>query len=124
MTLKNGNQQHKLTQEEQRAGGKASVKARRAKKTTQKILSALCESKCSSIKQMSDFLEKSGFEGNMSVHELFATVAMLNSLNSAKLDDLAKLSELLGEEKEEHNENDDRQISLLKAIEKAVNDAD
>ena len=109
--------------EKGRKGGKASGKSRREKKTTQKILSDLCESKCSSIKQMSSFIKEHGFDGNMSVHELFTIVTMLNSLSSAKLDDLSKLSELLGEEREVHSETEKTQTSLLEAIEKAVKHA-
>lgn len=116
------------TKEEARArgrnGGIASGKAKKEKKTIQKIVSALCESKCTDIQQFKKIAEKLGLERDKSVKELFVLLGFLNTLKTVRIDDLAKLSEILGEKTEVTSEEEEKQATILEAIEKAVTNAD
>lgn len=107
-----------------RKGGVASGKARRKKKTIQNILTALCDSKCSDIPQFKKIAAKLGLDGDKSVKELFTLVSTLNALKTAKMDDLGKMAELLGEQRELQSESEEQQTSFLEAIKKAVTDED
>ena len=118
------NLNHKLTVREQRKGGKNSVKSRKQKKTIQNILTALCDSKCSDIPQFKKIAAKIGLDGDKSVKELFTLVSTLNALKTAKMDDLGKMAELLGEQRELYSESEEQQTSFLEAIKKAVTDED
>ena len=118
------NLNHKLTVREQRKGGKNSVKSRKQKKTIQNILTALCDSKCSDIPQFKKIAAKIGLDGDKSVKELFTLVSTLNALKTAKMDDLVKMAELLGEQRELQRESEEQQTSFLEAIKKAVTDED
>ena len=118
------NLNHKLTVNEQRKGGKNSVKSRKQKKTIQNILAALCDSKCSDIPQFKKIAAKIGLDGDKSVKELFTLVSTLNALKTAKMDDLGKMAELLGEQRELQSESEEQQTSFLEAIKKAVTDED
>ena len=118
------NLNHKLTVREQRKGGKNSVKARKQKKTIQNILTALCDSKCSDIPQFKKIAAKIGLDGDKRVKELFTLVSTLNTLKTAKMDDLVKMAELLGEQRELQSESEEQQTSFLEAIKKAVTDED
>ena len=110
--------------ENARKAGKASGKARREKKTIQNILTALCDSKCSDIPQFKKIAAKIGLDGDKSVKELFTLVSTLNALKTAKMDDLGKMAELLGEQRELQSESEEQQTSFLEAIKKAVTDED
>ena len=114
----------KLNVREQRKGGKNSVKSRKQKKTIQNILTALCDSKCSDIPQFKKIAAKLGLDGDKSVKELFTLVSTLNALKTAKIDDLVKMAELLGEQRELYSESEEQQTSFLEAIKKAVTDED
>ena len=118
------NLNHKLTVNEQRKGGKNSVKSRKQKKTIQNILAALCDSKCSDIPQFKKIAAKIGLDGDKSVKELFTLVSTLNALKTAKMDDLGKMAELLGEQRELYSESEEQQTTFLEAIKKAVTDED
>lgn len=107
-----------------RKGGVASGKSRREKKTIQNILTALCDSKCSDIPQFKKIAAKLGLDGDKSVKELFTLVSTLNALKTAKMDDLGKMAELLGEQRELQIESEEQQTSFLEAIKKAVTDED
>lgn len=118
--LKNENRPHKLTAEEVRKGGKNSVKSRKQKKTIQNILAALCDSKCSDIPQFKKIAAKLGLEGDKSVKELFTLVSTLNALKTAKMDDLVKMAELLGEQREKDENLESVQETLIKIKETAI----
>ena len=118
--LKNENRPHKLTAEEVRKGGKNSVKARQQKKTIQNILTALCDSKCSDIPQFKKIAAKLGLDGDKSVKELFTLVSTLNALKTAKMDDLGKMAELLGEQREKDENLESVQETLIKIKETAI----
>ena len=103
-----------------RNGGKASGKARREKKTIQNILTALCDSKCSDIPQFNKIAAKLGLDGDKSVKELFTLVSTLNALKTAKMDDLGKMAELLGEQREKDENLESVQETLIKIKETAI----
>lgn len=103
-----------------RNGGKASGKARREKKTIQNILTALCDSKCSDIPQFKKIAAKLGLDGDKSVKELFTLVSTLNALKTAKMDDLGKMAELLGEQREKDENLESVQETLIKIKETAI----
>lgn len=103
-----------------RKGGKASGKARREKKTIQNILTALCDSKCSDIPQFKKIAAKLGLDGDKSVKELFTLVSTLNTLKTAKMDDLGKMAELLGEQREKDENLESVQETLIKIKETAI----
>ena len=117
-------QAHTLTVEEASKGGQNSGKSRREKKTIQNILATLCDSKCSDIPQFNKIAAKLGLDGDKSVKELFTLVSTLNALKTAKIDDLVKMAELLGEQRELYSESEEQQTSFLEAIKKAVTDED
>ena len=118
------NLNHKLTVREQRKGGKNSVKSRKQKKTIQNILATLCDSKCADIPQFKKIAAKLGLDGDKSVKELFTLVSTLNALKTAKMDDLVKMADLLGEQRELQSESEEQQTTFLEAIKKAVTDED
>ena len=106
--LKNGEATQFRTGEEQveiaRQGGIASGKARREKKTIQKILADLLDSEIKDSPQFAKLASKMGVESNKSVKDIFTMVCLLNSVKSGNLGDLERLSKLLGEDNaKEHN---------------------
>lgn len=103
-----------------RKGGVASGKARREKKTIQNILTALCDTKCSDIPQFKKIAAKLGLDGDKSVKELFTLVSTLNALKTAKMDDLGKMAELLGEQREKDENLESVQETLVKIKETAI----
>ena len=127
-TNKNLIPQSERTKEKQREiarmGGIASGQAKREKKTIQKIFSAMCESKCSDVPQFQKIANKLGLKKDANIKELFTLVSALNTLKTAKIDDLIKIAELLGEQTEIQSESQIAQTNLLQAIEQAVKNAD
>ena len=106
--LKNGEATQFRTGEEQveiaRQGGIASGKARREKKTIQKILADLLEGQIKDSPQFAKLASKMGVESDKSVKDIFTMVCLLNSVKSGNLGDLERLSKLLGEDNaKEHN---------------------
>ena len=106
--LKNGEATQFRTGEEQveiaRQGGIASGKARREKKTIQKILADLLDSEIKDSPQFAKLASKMGVESDKSVKDIFTMVCLLNSVKSGNLGDLERLSKLLGEDNaKEHN---------------------
>ena len=84
--------------------GIASGKARREKKTIQKILSDLLDSEIKDSPQFAKLASKMGIESDKSVKDIFTMVCLLNSVKSGNLGDLERLSKLLGEDNaKEHN---------------------
>ena len=95
-------------------GGIASGKARREKKTIQKILADLLDSEIKDSPQFAKLASKMGVESDKSVKDIFTMVCLLNSVKSGNLGDLERLSKLLGEDKQ--NENADVLLKLDKVI--------
>ena len=88
-----------------RKGGIASGQARREKKTIQKILADLLDSEIKDNPQFAKLASKMGVESDKSVKDIFTYICLLNSVKSGNLDDLERLSKLLGEDnaKEQNN---------------------
>jgi DNA-binding XRE family transcriptional regulator len=97
-----------------RQGGLASGKARREKQKTQQILADLVSIKNKDLASFEKEAKKMGLEGDISIHEVFTMVCLLNSVKSGNLGDLERLSKLLGEDKQ--NENADVLAKLDKVI--------
>ena len=110
--------EHKFTQEEAKKGGINSAKARREKKTIQKILADLLNSEIKDSPQFAKLASKMGVEGDKSVKDIFTMVCLLNSVKSGNLGDLERLSKLLGEDKQ--NENAD----VLSKLDKVIGEVD
>ena len=101
-----------------RQGGIASGKARREKKTIQKILADLLDSEIKDSPQFAKLASKMGVESDKSVKDIFTMVCLLNSVKSGNLGDLERLSKLLGEDKQ--NENAD----VLSKLDKVIGEVD
>ena len=84
-------------------GGIASGKARREKKTIQKILADLLDSEIKDSPQFAKLASKMGVESDKSVKDIFTMVCLLNSVKNGNLGDLERLAKLLGEDKENAN---------------------
>lgn len=107
-TTKNLIPQSERTKDEQREiarmGGIASGKARREKQKTQQILADLVSIKNKDLATFQKEAKKMGLDGDISIHELFTMVCLLNSVKNGNLGDLERLSKLLGEDNaKEHN---------------------
>ena len=90
--------------EDSRKAGIASGKARREKKTIQKILADLLDSEIKDSPQFAKLASKMGVESDKSIKDIFTLVCLLNSVKSGNLGDLERLSKLLGEDNtKEHN---------------------
>ena len=90
--------------------GVASGKARREKKTIQKILADLLDSEIKDSPQFAKLASKMGVESDKSIKDIFTMVCLLNSVKSGNLGDLERLCKLLGEDKQ--NENADVMAKL------------
>ena len=96
--------EYKLSQEEAKKGGINSAKARREKKTIQKILADLLDGQIKDSPQFAKLASKMGVESDKSIKDIFTMVCLLNSVKSGNLGDLERLSKLLGEDNvKEHN---------------------
>ena len=109
--------------ENARKAGVASGKARREKKTIQKILADLLDSEIKDSPQFAKLASKMGVESNKSVKDIFTMVCLLNSVKEGNLGDLERLVKLLGEDKQ--NENTDvitKLDEVLKGIDVIANE--
>ena len=98
-------QAHKLTVEEQSAGGRRSGEVRREKRTIQKILTELLDSDVKDSPQFAKLAAKMGLQGEKSVKDVFTLVCLLNSVKSGNLGDLERLGKLLGEDTSKEGNN-------------------
>lgn len=110
--------EYKLSQEEAKRGGINSGKARREKKTVQKILADLLDGQIKDSPQFAKLASKMGVETDKSIKDIFTMVCLLNSVKSGNLGDLERLSKLLGEDKQ--NENAD----VLARLDKVIGEVD
>jgi hypothetical protein len=101
-----------------RQGGIASGKARREKQQTRQILSELLSIQNKDFAVFQKLAKKLGLQGDLSIHEVFTTICLLNSVKSGNLGDLERLSKLLGEDKQ--NENAD----VLSKLDKVIGEVD
>ena len=111
--------EYKLSQEEAKKGGIASGKARREKKAMREILAEILDSPATSNPQFAKLAAKMGIEGDKSVKDMFALVCLINSFKEGNLADLERAVKLLGEDKQ--NENEDV-IAKLDAVIGKVDD--
>ena len=98
-------QAHTLTVEEASKGGQNSGKARREKKTIQKILAELLDGQIKDSPQFAKLASKMGIESDKSVKDIFTYICVLNSVKSGNLGDLERLSKLLGEDNAKESNN-------------------
>ena len=91
-------QAHKITVDEASKGGKASAKARREKKTIKALLGDILEESAKDNKAFSSLAQKLGLQGDESVKKVFSLVCLINGAKKGNLDELIKLSRLLGED--------------------------
>lgn len=117
-------QAHTLTVEEAKKGGQNSGKARREKKTVQKILGELLDGQIKDSPQFVKLAAKMGVDGDKSVKDIFTMVCLLNSVKSGNLADLERLSKLLGEQTEYDDTNADVEKTLAVIKECAYADRD
>ena len=126
--LKNGEATQFRAGEEQveiaRLGGIASGKARREKQKTQQILADLLSIKNKDIAMFQKLASKLGLDGDTSIHEVFTMVCLLNAVKKGDLQDLERLTKLLGEQTEVADTEAEKQAAFLDAVKKAVTDAD
>ena len=114
----------KEARERGRNGGIASGKARREKKTIQKILSELLDGQIKNNPQFAKLAAKIGVDREKSVKDIFTMVCLLNSVKSGNLSDLERLSKLLGEQTEIEDNNADVEETLAVIRECAYADRD
>lgn len=99
-----------------RNGGIASGKARREKQQTRKILADLVSINTKDLAIFQKLAAKLGLNDDLSIHELFTMVCLLNSVKSGNLGDLERLGKLLGEDtgKDANNGILDELVEYLK----------
>ena len=105
-------------------GGIASGKARREKKTVQKILNDFLSTAAKDNPQVAKLAAKMGLKSDDSIKDLFTIVCTLNTLKDGNLSDLERLSKLLGEQTEIADTEAQKQAAFLDAVKKAVTDGD
>jgi hypothetical protein len=81
-----------------RKGGIASGVARREKKTVQKILREFLDTAVEDNPKALALAKKLGVQGDQSIKELFTVACIMNTAKMGGLEDLEKLSAMLGEQ--------------------------
>lgn len=102
--------------EKGRNGGIASGKARREKKTIQKILADYLDNDVQSNKSLKKIADTAGITGEQSIKELVTAVCILNTLKKGDVDKLSSIMGLLGEsvEKEDTNKDVEETLAIIK----------
>ena len=97
-------------------GGIASGKARREKKTIQKILADYLDNDVQSNKSLKKIADTAGITGEQSIKELVTAVCILNTLKKGDVDKLSSIMGLLGEsvEKEDTNKDVEETLAVIK----------
>ena len=112
-------QAHTLTVEEQSKGGKASVNARREKKTFQKLAEVALAASVQD-EDLKEFARKFGAdEENLSV-KMLTVLGMVASATKGNHNAFDRLLELSGDNNESSEDETKKQENLLNAIKKAV----
>lgn len=112
--------QSERTKDEQREiarmGGIASGKARREKKTIQKILADYLDNDVQSNKSLKKIADTAGITGEQSIKELVTAVCILNTMKKGDVDKLSSIMGLLGEsvEKEDTNKDVEETLAVIK----------
>lgn len=111
-----------------RQGGIASGKARREKQKTQQILADLVSIKNKDLAMFQKLASKLGLDGEISIHEVFTMVCLLNTVKNGNLGNLERLSKLLGEQTEITDSEEQKQINahneLIEALKSRRNNED
>lgn len=81
-----------------RKGGINSGKARREKKTVQKILEDYLSKKVKSNKNLKELAKSVGIKESQSIKELMAAVCIINTLKKGDIEKLKALCDILGED--------------------------
>ena len=102
--------------ENARKAGIASGKARREKKTIQKILIDYLDNDVQSNKSLKKIADTAGITGEQSIKELVTAVCILNTLKKGDVDKLSSIMGLLGEsvEKEDTNKDVEETLAVIK----------
>lgn len=117
-------QAHTLTVEEASKGGQNSGKARREKKTIQKILAEYLDNDVNSVKSLEKIAKTAGVGGDKSIKELVTAVCILNTLKKGDIDKLSSVMGILGESVEKENTNAEVEQTLAVIRECAYADRD
>lgn len=88
-----------------RKGGLASGKARREKKTIQKILNEYLEQDIKTNKSLKKIADTVGLTSKNSIKELLTAVCILNTLKKGDVDKLVTVCALLGEDNQKEANN-------------------
>ena len=111
--------------ENARKAGVASGCSRRAKKTTQVVLSNALDAKISKYPQFAELAASMGLDDKDTVKALFTLSCLFNSMRNGNLDTLEKLINLLGEsveqEKTDVQEDDPLTLSFKEEAERMDN---
>ena len=105
-------------------GGIASGKARREKKTVQKILGDFLDLGITQNRTLEALARKAGLSTDGSIKYLVTAVCVLNTLKKGDISELEKIAKLLGEQTEIADTEAQKQAAFLDAVKKAVTDAD
>ena len=70
--------------------------------------------KCSDSAQFKRIAQKLGLESEKSIKELLTYLAIINTAKNANLDELSKLTKLIGEMPEMNDNNEDVKETLIK----------
>ena len=105
-------------------GGIASGKARREKKTVQKILGDFLDLGITQNRTLEALARKAGLSTDGSIKDLVTAVCVLNTLKKGDISELEKIAKLLGEQTEIADTEAQKQAAFLDAVKKAVTDAD
>lgn len=101
-------------------GGIASGKARREKKTVQKILGDFLDLGITQNRTLEALARKAGLSTDGSIKDLVTAVCVLNTLKKGDISELEKIAKLLGEQTEIADTEAQKQAAFLDAVKKAV----
>jgi hypothetical protein len=96
-----------------RAGGIASGKAKRAKRTFRDLMQALLDEPVKNRKVISSYANELGIGDKVSVKELITIMALVNKLKDVTIDDLSRLALLVGETVDLSGEASDDKLEIV-----------
>ncbi|MBQ8289333.1 MAG: hypothetical protein IJY01_00475 [Clostridia bacterium] len=96
-----------------RAGGIASGKAKRAKRTFRDLMQALLDEPVKNRKVISSYAAELGIGDKVSVKELMTIMALVNKLKDVTIDDLSRLALLVGETVDSSGEASDGKLEIV-----------
>lgn len=114
--------EYKFTQEDAKKGARNSAKARREKKTIQKILNDYLNENIEKNPKLEKLAEQLGLSGQDSIKSLLVISTVMRTIQKGGVIEIEKVAQLLGEQIESDEEEKQKQQDFLSAIEKAVKD--